>query len=92
MKTCRNCGKDKPREEFYKHTSSPDRLMYNCKECHKAHMREHWRSSPEYRKAHNECHKIRYHTDPKTRERELAASKRQRERNKAKKNATSVVQ
>lgn len=33
MKVCRHCDKNKKQSEYYRHSSTPDGLHYNCKEC-----------------------------------------------------------
>lgn len=40
MKKCKNCGEDKPNEEYYKRVASKDGLAFNCKSCSDETARE----------------------------------------------------
>jgi hypothetical protein len=35
LKKCNKCGKDKPKEEFHKHSTAPDGKQHSCKACRK---------------------------------------------------------
>lgn len=41
MKTCKQCGKDKLRDDFYPHNKMADGLLSKCKQCICANVRKH---------------------------------------------------
>lgn len=41
MKICRQCGIEKPIEDYYKHKDMPDGHLNKCKECVKENVRNH---------------------------------------------------
>lgn len=44
-KICRNCGRDLPRDEFYKASKSKDGLKWNCKECDREKASDYYRKN-----------------------------------------------
>lgn len=48
MKTCKSCGEEKGKTEFYPHPTARDRLQHICKECSKAVSAKHRLENKEY--------------------------------------------
>ncbi|MNK79523.1 hypothetical protein D3C87_991910 [compost metagenome] len=85
-KTCRACGVEKPRGEFYAHSDMADGLKGECKECTKARTKARYFADHE---ANKEYHRQRYASGAKPpqvvskeKRREYNASKYQRNREK----------
>ena len=45
-KVCRDCGEDKPAEEFYVDRTAADGRRGNCKSCQKAYVRKRYDENP----------------------------------------------
>lgn len=52
MKTCKNCGQEKPYSEFYKQNAT-DGYAPRCKECVKARVRENYRENIDHYKEYD---------------------------------------
>lgn len=48
MKVCRQCRKEKPVEEYYKHPATRDGLFSKCKDCHRAETSERIQKRRQY--------------------------------------------
>jgi len=59
MKTCTQCAKEKPLEEFYKHTARKDGRQSYCKECAKKHFKTWKDLTPERQARQSEWKKNR---------------------------------
>lgn len=48
-KTCKNCQKEKPTEEFSIQKNAADKLHPFCKDCHRAKSQEYYKKNREKR-------------------------------------------
>jgi len=53
MKTCKNCGEEKPIEEFVKHKNTKDGHLNKCKLCHNLLVKKQYYANHEYTKQKN---------------------------------------
>jgi len=49
-KTCSKCGESKSLESFSKNKTKKDGLNYECKDCRKTYIREHYKNNKDYYK------------------------------------------
>lgn len=86
-KTCRQCRKEKIRDEFYDHPQMRDGKLNRCKECVKGRVRLHREENDSVR----EYDRRRYRESPERRMASEAHQKRNPERTKLVKQCSQMV-
>ena len=63
-KPCRDCHAEKPVTDYYSHPCTADRLLAQCKECHKSAVRKNRKKKVLYYRTYDI---LRYSADPERR-------------------------
>lgn len=78
-KRCYDCGKTKPRAEFYNNASKADGLADQCSKCHREENRKRREAHPEIHR--EQCHRYREANLEECREQDREYSRRYRAEN-----------